>query len=127
MLNQEKLQGCNVKVIALADVLDSYARKNKCELIITSGFRSPESNKAAGGSSKSLHMLGLAIDFCFSDKYNIYQHVTPIYEMVRNQTGIFNGVTQMEVCRGIVNDRWVNHIHLAFGNGQPIYFTGVYK
>lgn len=32
-------------------------------LIISSGYRSPELNKAIGGSANSRHMLGLAADF----------------------------------------------------------------
>lgn len=32
-------------------------------LSITSGFRTPEANAAAGGAKKSLHMQGLAVDF----------------------------------------------------------------
>jgi hypothetical protein len=131
MINQHKLAGCTKDIIAVADVLDSYAHKKGCQLIVSSGARSVEENKAAGGSFKSLHMKGRAIDFYFSDKYNIYEHVTEIYHMVLKQEGVFKGVTQMEVCRGIVMiagvPTWVNHIHLAFGDeAAPIYFTGVY-
>jgi hypothetical protein len=109
-------------------VLGSYAKKLGCELIVSSGFRSPEANKAAGGSSTSLHLQGLAIDFCFSDQWNIFEHVTPIYHLYREKLGGWAEATQMEVCRGIKDGAWVNHIHIAFKPAVPqICFTGTYE
>lgn len=125
MINQNLLQGCVKEVLALADVIDSsYARKLGCELIVSSGLRTPLNNP---GSPNSQHLLGRAIDFYFSDKYTIFKHVTPLYELYLGQQGVWQGATQFEVCRGVVNGKWVNHIHVAFKQGiEPIAFTGVY-
>lgn len=129
MINQNLLSGCIKEVLALADVLDtSYARKNGCELIVSRGFSTPEHNAAVGGSPKSLHLKGAALDCFFSDKYNIFKHVSSLYELVVKQEGVFKGVTQMEVCRGIINGKWCNHLHFGFGQEpETIYFSGVYR
>lgn len=128
MRNPELLAGCIKEVLALADVLDtSYARKNGCELIVSCGFRSPEKNQSVKGSPTSQHLLGRAVDFYFSDKYTIFKHVTPIYELFMADQGVWQGATQFEVCRGVKDGKWINHIHVGFKKDIPkTSFTGIY-
>jgi hypothetical protein len=45
------------------EVLDPLRRASGAPIIITSGFRTPEVNKAVRGSSSSLHLEGWAADF----------------------------------------------------------------
>ena len=46
----------------VANILDPLRRHLKVPIIVTSGYRSPELNKAVGGSPKSQHTYGLAAD-----------------------------------------------------------------
>src|SRR5262245_15071723 len=49
-------------------------------LLISSGYRSPQVNKAVGGSSTSAHMSGLAVDFTvpgFGTPIEICHKLTP--------------------------------------------------
>ena len=135
MRNQEKLQGCNNKLIGLMDIIDSECKQKDYEVIITSGKRSPEANAVAGGAPKSDHLDGNAVDFMFSDKPIIFAHVTRLWELVEKGAGLWGYVTKMEIVRDIVNRgtpqaRWTNHCHLTVmpepRTAPPIFFTGVY-
>lgn len=57
--NQEQLS-CGVKI---ADKAQELREALGIPMIITSGFRCPELNKAVGGAPRSKHMQFLAIDF----------------------------------------------------------------
>jgi len=49
-------------------------------ILISSGYRSPEVNRAVGGASSSAHMSGLAVDFTcpgFGDPLAICEHLQP--------------------------------------------------
>lgn len=52
------------EVAETLELVRAYFRK---PVLITSGYRSPEVNKAVGGSPASAHMLGLAVDFTVVD------------------------------------------------------------
>ena len=49
--------------IDLQELLEHYGSRP----VITSGFRTPEANTAAGGSKNSAHCLGMAVDFADKD------------------------------------------------------------
>lgn len=51
----------------LADALEEVRALLKAPLIISSGYRSMELNRAIGGSGKSAHMEGYAADFICPD------------------------------------------------------------
>ncbi len=51
-------------IVRIADQMQRVRRQLSGRVIsITSGFRSPELNRAVGGSMNSYHMDGLAVDF----------------------------------------------------------------
>lgn len=123
IINEDKLNGCDSKILYLKDYLLTMANDMNTDLIITSGYRSKEYNKSIGGSDKSWHCKGLAIDFYFKN-VNVFKKVTDIYYLCEKQEGDFKGVTEFEVCRG----KGKQHFHLAFGNEPKLEtFTGVYK
>ena len=59
--NQEQLFNIKMVAILMETVRNILGSK---PLIITSGFRSKELNKAIGGVSNSAHTQGYAVDFC---------------------------------------------------------------
>ncbi|KJU86109.1 peptidase M15A [Candidatus Magnetobacterium bavaricum] len=52
----------NLKALAL-NIYEPVYSKYGDLVVVTSGYRSPELNKKVGGSARSQHMLGEAIDF----------------------------------------------------------------
>lgn len=119
----DKIEKCDNKIKKLAEWLESYANKLGSELIISSGKRE--------GTGSSWHDQGKAIDFYFKDS-NVFKHVTPLYFECYNQKDVFLGVTEFEVCRGVVKKegkyyQW-QHLHVAFGDESSLEtFTGIYK
>jgi hypothetical protein len=128
MIYQERLKGCTKDMLEVMDIIETEAKRKGTDVIVSCGYRSPEDNaKIPNASKTSLHLSGNAVDFYFSDKYNIFKHVTWIYEMCLTSSA-FNKVTEMEVCRGVIDGQWVNHIHLGIGGHPDVrFFTGVYK
>lgn len=73
---------------------------------ITSGYRSPEVNRAVGGSGTSQHVLGLAADFVsptFGSPRSIARFLADNQAVLRYDQLIFEGT-------------WV---HISFTPGQP--------
>ncbi len=52
---------------SLITQLQALRNRLGCSITITSGFRTPEHNKAEGGAPKSQHLVGNAADFTCSD------------------------------------------------------------
>jgi uncharacterized protein YcbK (DUF882 family) len=52
-----------VNIVKLCDQLEVIRRALNAPIIVTSGYRSPEHNKAIGGSLNSFHVKGMAVDF----------------------------------------------------------------
>lgn len=120
MQGKELLQGCDIRVIKLADWLESWGLGKKITMITTSGKRN-------NPQKKSWHNDGLAIDFCYKD-YNIFRVTSELFEYFLKNQGVWQGATEFEVCRGLnANGEWINHIHVAFGlETSKESFTGVY-
>lgn len=126
MLNKEKLQNCNIKVIKLADWIDALTKTEKWgEMIVTSAYRSPEENANIPTASKtSLHTKGLAIDFAFKDTH-IFKVVSILFKYFLDNKGVWESCTQFEVCRDV---NGTQHIHCGFGEETvKISWTGIYK
>jgi zinc D-Ala-D-Ala carboxypeptidase len=51
------------RLLQTAKMLEKIRYLLGCPIIITSGYRSPELNKAVGGAPNSAHMYGAAVDF----------------------------------------------------------------
>ena len=135
IINKEKLEGCDQRVIDLSEYLDDMAEKKGTNFVASSGIRSKAYNKKIGGSLKSYHVLGLAMDGCF-ESVNIFKLVTELYYLCEKQEGVFEGIVQFEICRGIVWKKGkpiqCQHFHFAFAKtkgkkSRISFFTGTYK
>ena len=75
-------------IVKLTEFLQVIRNELKLPIIINSGYRSAEVNKAVGGSSNSFHTKGLAADIKSSDMDRLLivlkQHLTEI-----DQLGIY--------------------------------------
>lgn len=82
-------------IVKLSEFLQVIRNELKLPVIVNSGYRSAEVNKAAGGYSNSFHMKGLAADIKSSDMDKLLlvlkQHLHEI-----DQLGIYyNGKNQL--------------------------------
>ena len=115
------LTGCTKEILALAEWLDAWAKSNNLKMTVTSGYRSAEVNKNAGGSPRSAHLTGKAIDVTFNT--NIFKITSAIYGYWQSGVGPWKGCTEMEVCRG----KGMQHMHFAFiPEKEAVSFTGTY-
>lgn len=89
-------------VMISAQLIREYYRD---PIYITSSYRGPVCNKNAGGSSKSTHMSGRAIDFKFENKANLDLFA----EDILNRGYLFNKLYERGV-RGI--GLYSSHIHI---------------
>jgi len=72
----------------------------KDPILITSGYRCPEHNKAVGGSETSSHLKGLAIDIFVPNAFYAFKILKAI-----NDTGAFTRIGY-----GKKNDKLVLHV-----------------
>lgn len=59
----------------IEQVLDPLREAIGTPITITSGYRSPEVNRAIGGSKTSQHMLGEAVDFVCKDMAGAFAYI----------------------------------------------------
>ena len=75
--------GCGFDTVdtELIDVLEHLRVTLSQPIIITSGCRCPSHNEAIGGSKKSQHTLGRAVDFIVKgyDAEQVYNHLDYLY------------------------------------------------
>lgn len=89
----------NKKLLRKLDLLELYC---PIDIIITSGFRTPEHNKEIGGSKSSSHLKGLAVDIACSDGVS--------YKKIQ-KSAEWAGFTRM--------GHGKDHIHLDIDTSKP--------
>lgn len=62
-------------ITRLIDYLDKVREEFGAPIRVSSGYRSPELNKAVGGSRKSQHMEGLAADLAVPELSRLFQTI----------------------------------------------------
>lgn len=72
----EEVKGLDIELVSLLDLARDRA---KVPFILTSGFRTPEANWAAGGKDNSAHLRGLAVDIRCGDSYERFQIIRALY------------------------------------------------
>lgn len=79
----------NIVIVSntLLKVLDTLRDKIGEPIYINSGYRTPEHNKAVGGSTLSYHMYGMAADIR-ADRHTPKQLYTILDEMLKGWGGI---------------------------------------
>jgi len=103
-----KCKDCTQKVNDFIINMHDYFHNN--DVVITSGYRTPEHNTDIGGSSTSSHCKGLAVDFRVKGVH-IY-HVAGMCRELYNPRRLFINVFK-------------NYIHLDFDDDKPMG-DGVY-
>lgn len=80
---------CNIVIVSnmLLKVLETLREKIGEPIYINSGYRTPEHNKAVGGSTLSYHMYGMAADI-WADKHTPKQLYTILDEMLEGWGGL---------------------------------------
>lgn len=80
---------CNIVIVSkiLLSVLDTLREKIGEPIYINSGYRTPEHNKAVGGSTLSYHMYGMAADIR-ADKHTPKQLYTILDKMLKGWGGL---------------------------------------
>lgn len=74
----DEVRGLRPELVAVLD----YARQRAgVPFIITSGFRTPEQNDAAGGVSNSAHLRGWAVDLRAQDNETRFYIVTALLDV----------------------------------------------
>lgn len=64
--SEREVAGLDQTLVNMLDIARGLA---KTPFVITSGFRTPEQNKAIGGAENSSHLRGLGVDLaCLDDK-----------------------------------------------------------
>ena len=89
---------CNIVIVSkmLLTVLDTLREKIGEPIYINSGYRTPEHNKAVGGSNLSYHMYGMAADIR-ADKHTPKQLYTILDDMLEGWGGLQEHKTFLHV------------------------------
>ena len=89
---------CNIVIVStmLLKVLDKLRDKIGEPIYINSGYRTPEHNKAVGGSTLSYHMYGMAADIR-AEKHTPKQLYTILDEMLEGWGGLEEHETFLHV------------------------------
>ena len=114
-LTPEILSNCIVIANKLHLYINSTSLKGK-KFVITSGWRSVENNRAAGGKKESKHLYGSAIDLKFLDI-----NTQKAYNEVFNKT--WSGFTYPYV----INGQYYIHVQTGLGVGGASRQGVVYK
>lgn len=123
MNDDVSLTGCQKSVLSLIEWLNAWGNENRMKLVVSSGFRTPEDNVRAGGSPKSGHCRGLAVDFSFHG-VNVFKITSVLFGYYESQVGAWHGATEFEVCRS----KGMQHFHVAFiPEKEMVSFTGSYR
>ena len=118
------------KLQALTDNILQPLRDKFGPVIVTSGYRSPEANKAIGGSTTSHHCFGYAADF---EVLNMDNRELAIY--IRDELAEFTQLI-LEFYNGDPDSGWVHCSYDAADlkcqtltakrvNGRTQYFNGI--
>ena len=76
--SEDEVRGLSPTLIALLD----YARDLAgVPFVITSGFRTTEENRAAGGADNSAHLRGLAVDLRVHDSASRYKIIRALIKV----------------------------------------------
>lgn len=89
---------CNIVIVSnvLLKVLDELRDKIREPIYINSGYRTPEHNKAVGGSTLSYHMYGMAADIR-ADRHTPKQLYNILNEMLKGWGGLQEHKTFLHV------------------------------
>lgn len=90
--------GCNIVIVSkvLLKILDDLRDKIGEPIYINSGYRTPEHNKAVGGSTLSYHMYGMAADIR-ADKHTPKQLYNILDEWMEGWGGLEEHETYLHV------------------------------
>ena len=93
-----RTRNCNIVIVStmLLKILDTLRDKIGEPIYINSGYRTPEHNKAIGGSTLSYHMYGMAADIR-ADKHTPKQLYTILDEMLKGWGGLEEHKTFLHV------------------------------
>lgn len=105
------------KMQALAEFAERVRDVIGCPMIITSGFRCDELNKAVGGSDKSRHRLCEAIDFIPKNK-TIEEAIMLIFKSKTLEYGQL-------IYEKTKNNKWI-HISMGTKKQKLTYSDGIY-
>lgn len=96
IINPEKISKCSDQIKNLV----AYLERIYGTVIVTSGYRTPEENSAAGGAQDSAHLKGLAVDLIVKDVH-----------CVKIAAKALEGVRGI---KGFGIDVFQNYVHLDF-------------
>ena len=109
----------NAEVIAHIQRLEKFRTWYKRSMIINSGYRTPEHNKAIGGAKESYHMQGIATDvslplgefatFTKARKQEFLENVRRKWTEICNTDGLGGGVGFYDVFFHLDSRKVISH------------------